>query len=652
MVMLVRPSIPRGNFRPEQVERTRYVASALLFPILAFLSWILAGKLQRGVPRSTNRVGAITMLSLAAGLALWLYFSLREVDFLYLRFLYANLHVGPVIALYGAFLVLICVERRYSSRIGLKKALDLAAILVGVLAGLAVISTCLRTSADEYAYTEHFNAYFYSIVQVTLGKTLLVDLPNQYGFYPYFLEPLFRLIGVDVPQLTLTMGILLVGFFLILLSLLVQLARSRLTAICGFVAIACVWLSAPDTRSAEPYFQYWPHRLIFPAILLLLAFLHQGSQGKRKRTVYYALAFLACGAGMLWNFDTGVITFAVWVLYLCWDTLLDWRATGARRSAIVIAVHSAKAFATLLATLGLLLLYTYVRSGKLPDLAALGFYQSIFYQSGYYMRPMPLFHPWNLVALTYMAGLCLCAGFLLQRLQGIGLPEDTDKRSWVNMVFLVSVMGVGLFTVYQGRSHDRNLGATFWSVFFLLALFADALMDRVVGNASIVEAPRVRIRRLAMLSLPLCLLFVLFAYVPAFFVLMPTALHGLQAQLGAIRDIGQGLPNAYTDRLELMTRYFHPGAETPIFSARYNTVFYIETRTKNPVHAPGWNELILEGDVRRYEDCLARNDPEVLLVSDEFAGAFPDLYSTIREDYVEVGREGDLALFKWRLAAR
>jgi hypothetical protein len=42
----------------------------------------------------------------------------------------------------------------------------------------------------------------------------------------------------------------------------------------------------------------------------------------------------------------------------------------------------------------------------------------------------------------------------------------------------------------------------------------------------------------------------------------------------------------------------------------------------------------------------------MFLVSDEFAGAFPDLYLTIREDYVEVGRVEDLALFERRLPAR
>jgi len=209
--------------------------------------------------------------------------------------------------------------------------------------------------------------------------------------------------------------------------------------------------------------------VIFPSALLLLVFFYQKSRG-RKKGVFYTLAFVACGAALLWNMDTGVMTFAAWVIYLSWEALLGWRAAGTRRSVVVIAVHWARAIGTLSSALGLLALYTYLRSGQLPDLGGLGLYQTIFYQSGFYMLPMPLFHPWNLIVLTYLAGICASAAFLLNRLRQADPPEGDDKTSWVNMMFLVSILGVGLFTVYQGRSHDLNLRATFWSAFFLIAM--------------------------------------------------------------------------------------------------------------------------------------------------------------------------------------
>ncbi len=588
---------------------------------------------------------------MAAGLALWLYFALRQVNFLYLRSVYADMHVGRLLALYAAFVVLLLVERRYSSRTGSNVILGLGTSAIAILTGLAVISASVLTSADEYVYTDHFNAYFYSIVQVLLGKTLLVNLSNQYGFYPYFLEPVFRLIGVDVPRLTLVMGSLQVGFLAGVLFLLIRLVRSRLIAMCGFIAIACVCLVGQFGAGPDPYFQYFPHRAIFPVVLLLLAFGYQRSHGRMKG-VAYALAFLACGAGLLWNIDTGVITFAAWILYLCWETLLGWRAFGKRRVAIVIAGHWIRAIATLFAALGLLVIYTYLRSGELPKLDDLGFYQSLFYQAGFYMLPMPLLHPWNIVGLMYLAGIGTCAGFLLNRIRRAGVPEGSEKLIWVNMMFLMSIMGVGLFTVYQGRSHDANLLATFWSAFFLIAMYADALMGRFVGNAAAGGVPRVRPRRLSMIALPLVLLFIPFFYVPAFFGLVPSSLRNLQAQLGRIREATQGAPNAFTHRRDFMTRYSHPGQEVPIFSTRYDTVYLIETRTTTPMRAPGWNELFLQSDVINYTDYLARAEPEAFLVSDEFAEAFPELFLVMQDNYVETDRAEDLALRERRSSSR
>lgn len=646
-VSLIRPSI--YQFMPEQVERTRYVVSALLFPILASVSWVLAGKLQRGVPQSTNRVAAVTFVGATSGLALWLYFSLRAVDFKYIQYLYSELRLGVVIPLYGAFLLLILLERRYSSRTWMRSGLGVATALIAILAGLAVASGSLLTSADDYVYSVNFNAHFYSIVQVLLGKTLLVDLSSQYGFYPYFLQPVFHLIGFDVPRLTLVMGCLSVYAFLAVFFLLTRLTKSRVIAMCGFISIFWVWLASIH-RFSDPYFAYWPHRVVFPATLLLLVFLYQKSHG-RRRWMLSVLAFLACGVALLWNMDTGVITFVAWILYLYWEALSDWHSVGTRMTAIATGLHTIKAFGTAAAALCFLVLYTYARSGSLPNLSELGFYQSTFYQTGYNMLPMPLFHPWNLVVLTYMAGLCVCANSLLRRLRAVEPTEEAHQRGWVNMVFLTSILGVGLFTVYQGRSHNHNLMATFWSAFFLTALFADVLWERAVpkirsGVSSMVAAG------LALLSLPLLLLFVLFAAVPAFLGTLPSSLSSLQGQLEGSTGRVQVQPNPYGDRIEFMRLYFSPGEEVPIFSSKYDTIFYLETRTTNPVRAPGWNELYLQSDVNLYESYLESNNPSMFLVSDEFAASCPDLYRSIHEDYVEVAREEDLALFAQKPGAR
>jgi len=157
-------------------------------------SFLLVVNLLIGVPGPTKRAGAVVMPALAVGLALWLFFSLRQVKFLYARLLYDNTDLRRPLALSVAFVVLLLVEQRFSSRPWRKVVLGAGTCLIAALAG------SLLADADEYVYTDHFNANFHSIVQVVQGKTLLVDLTNQYGFYPYFLEPVFRLAGFDAPR--------------------------------------------------------------------------------------------------------------------------------------------------------------------------------------------------------------------------------------------------------------------------------------------------------------------------------------------------------------------------------------------------------------------------------------------------------------------
>jgi hypothetical protein len=48
----------------------------------------------------------------------------------------------------------------------------------------------------------HFDAVIYTVSQVVMGKTLLADLPSQYGLFPEFIAPLFRLIELSTLSFT------------------------------------------------------------------------------------------------------------------------------------------------------------------------------------------------------------------------------------------------------------------------------------------------------------------------------------------------------------------------------------------------------------------------------------------------------------------
>jgi len=173
-----------------------------------------------------------------------------------------------------------------------------------------------------------------------------------------------------------------------------------------------------------------------------------------------------------------------------------------------------------------------------------------------------------------------------------------------------------------------------------------------VANDATSEQRGARPLKAATVALSFVLLLIPCFYAPAFFGLLPSSLRELQGQLRGVNDTAHASPSASSVQREFMTRYVHPGQEIPVFSARYDTLFYIETRTTNPVRAPGWNEAFLQSDVDRYAGYLAMEEPGDFLVSDEFAGAFPDLFPIIQEDYAETDRSADLARFERRHPAR
>lgn len=99
-----------------------------------------------------------------------------------------------------------------------------------------------------------------------------------------------------------------------------------------------------------------------------------------------------------------------------------------------------------------------------------------------------------------------------------------------------------------------------------------------------------------------------------------------------------------------MTEHFSPGEEAAIFSFKYDTIFWLETKTTNPVQAPGWNELLLQSDVQKHQDYIRGHKPNSFTMSDEFAVNLRDPYRSIRDGYDEIGPADGIALFTRRLA--
>jgi hypothetical protein len=313
---------------------------------------------------------------------------------------------------------------------------------------LVKMSHSIFGSMDYHAlYIDgHFEVPFYSIVRAMDPGTLYSDCPSQYGLYATFLIPIFSTIGVSTINYTIVMSILSALCSLLFYWFLKRTCRHPSIALLVWLAyFSLPYLMMFNNRELfhaaglpyrlDPYFQFSPIRLLFPAILFTFAILQRNHYGR----FFQFFSSAALGLGVYWNLETGIIVMVTWLLY---QLYLD-------NSLRVMPVSAITVLGGYLLGFGLYIAGHFMTYGHALDLNSLFVFQDIYYVSGFFMLPMPLIGSWLPLAL-------LLAWGILYSIWGWHLRLDDPQRQYI---FLVSIFGAGFFAYYQGRSHPWVLPA-------------------------------------------------------------------------------------------------------------------------------------------------------------------------------------------------
>ena len=129
------------------------------------------------------------------------------------------------------------------------------------------------------------------------------------------------------------------------------------------------------------------------------------------------------------------------------------------------------------------------------------------------MPPPP--HLWTAVALIYLIG-------LLYSLKALFFSAIEKNK----IIFFLAVLGIGLFSYYEGRSHDLALIGPLFPAVLLLAIFADQLLNLVKNN----------IRSIGNMSVLVLLLFILYSAPVSLLVFSPTIARTVQANLKSMNN--------------------------------------------------------------------------------------------------------------------
>jgi hypothetical protein len=463
----------RAHVQPEPVERTVFAFLAALVPVIVVGTSFFA-------PAAAPREGSYRDLMVPLGLGALLLWLFVGSDFVAtLAGLYGTqigargIVAAMVLALSVATVLCAGLARLPGTRLAglpripqLPMSLAWGVFLCGVL--LQVLGwrwVSINAVTRSGVWSTHADPVFYALSQVVAGKTLLADLPSQYGFFPEILAPLFKITRLSVQSLTTVFALMQLLSMAALFEVLRQRLRSRWLLVLVGMALTLVSYEAVliFVGIDERYFQYWPVRFFWPAISVL-AF--------HRFACHPGLARAACvslvGAiGLMWNFDSGLFIVVAFTAYLLAQWILTRWVLGAENARLphnMVNRALANHIVLTIAVIGLFMAALEVKSMGRIDWRAAFAYQGIFLDLGLMMLPLPRQpHPWMAILTAYLAGMVIAARSWYVR--GATAKADT--------LFFVSLLGLGLFTYYLGRSHVLNLVTVCWPALIVAVLIAD-----------------------------------------------------------------------------------------------------------------------------------------------------------------------------------
>lgn len=452
--------------KPEPYERMFFIFGVVCLPVVSTLIYWLLMIIDKKRPHlfdftaydNFNRLKHLFTVGL---LFIWGYFILKTTAGYGATWQnYFKIHHNHY--LFRASILILTAIVLWKIKIPKIKPAIILAIALVVIAATSFTQLRPETvflSTGDTAF--HFGVLLGAINQVYHGLTILTDISSQYGIiYPYVMSGLSHIFGYNITRVSIffTFLIFLSYFFiyLALKNLFDKKSSFSLLALLFILGISHPFFECLILRGRQnlPYYQYFPLRVIFSAFFIWYIWRYL----KNKTWSNYLFGFVMSGLAMLWNLDTGIPVAVSWSSFLIYDTLTK-KEWSANKKIIRSIGHVTSLLTTIMVSVLAYSLFAYERSGRFPVWMDLFKFQELFYKSGFNMLPMKPMDLWNIMLYIYFA-VFLCSMIALLN----GRATDKDKFR-----FFLSILGVGVFVYYQGRSHSLNLFPTSYPCLILIA---------------------------------------------------------------------------------------------------------------------------------------------------------------------------------------
>ena len=302
----------------------------------------------------------------------------------------------------------------------------------------------------------HAHAYYNSVYNVYQGLPYTDTMTSIYGHYGLLFKIPMELVGGDFRMFVLMIAALGTLAHVCAFLVLELTVESRILRALGAVAAAFPVLG----MRGGYYWQVWPHRMIFPMILLLYAAI---LMKKQWWNVWTGLTgYLICLLAILWNTETGVILAVAWMALFVSRCLTggEWRIGRLTRT---VPVHAVCVAASFFGAYGIVNLYNL---SKHSPANTLGEFLIPLLSDSYMVDILHLDLP--MYPSAYMGVIAL---FLIGTAMGISTWFYAKQKNdgQVQLIFFLSISALGRITYYVNRPSYHNLDCVSLSAVILLA---------------------------------------------------------------------------------------------------------------------------------------------------------------------------------------
>jgi len=571
--------------RPESMERILFITGIITFPLFLLISHLLLKKYCKFI--YLKKIQTLIIYISIIIIIIFCWWVIKTTEYTYVKHnLFYNYPIKTLL-LFLIIIILTWFTNKKKIYPKTNKIINFIASICTIFI-LTFITVFHLIRVDTIIEAVHFNAVFHSVAQVINGKAILIDFVHQYGLYPHFIEPILRILGTSVFNFSLLMGLLTSLSFLFIYIILRNTVKNRIIVLLGFSSIIFHNFLLAIINYPYPYFQYHPIRIVFPTLIILIACIYFRKQNKN---IYY-LGYFISTLSILWNIDTGIIVFLSWILTLIFNELLKNNICKYKRIVLSSLKHIFNGIVFLLFTFTFFNLYFFIRYSAFPDFNQFFEYQKLFYIYGITMRLMTLWHPWNIILFIYAIGLIISIRSILYR---INILKN-------KIIFITSILGVGIFSYYQGRSLNAVLPAVWYPANILIIIYADICLNKYF-----------KFKQKYWILISLMLIYILSS---SFFSLISNYQIIVKPEKIKQNFLSKKVETPLISNALFIKKNTSPKEEIFIISPNYSGILHLISKTTNAVNNPSLTETVLRKDYEKIYKKL-ENGTKIFLENDQ-----------------------------------